>query len=220
MKDPRIEKLADLLVNYSVAVQPKQTVAIRGSVEAEPLVKAVYKKVLEAGGYPFLLLNFPDLPETFYRIASDDQLAFVPEPMKIIYETYDVVINLLADRNTKGLTSADPSRMAIARRATASISQVFLERAAKGELKWTLTNYPTQAYAQDAEMSLDEYTEFVLNACMPDANDPVSYWKKVSAYQEKIVKWLEGKKQVHVTAPETDLRLSIEGRTFINCDCH
>ena len=220
MKDPRIEKLADLLVNYSVAVQPKQTVAIRGSVEAEPLVKAVYKKVLEAGGYPFLLLNFPDLPETFFRIASDDQLAFVPEPMKIIYETYDVVINLLADRNTKGLTSADPSRMAIARRATAPISQVFLERAAKGELKWTLTNYPTQAYAQDAEMSLDEYTEFVLNACMPDANDPVSYWKKVSAYQEKIVKWLEGKKQVHVTAPETDLRLSIEGRTFVNCDCH
>ncbi len=220
MKDPRIEKLADLLVNYSVTVQPGQTVAIRGSVDAEPLAKEVYKKVLEAGGYPMMLLNYPDLPEIFYRYASDEQLSYIHEPVRHIFEHYDVLITLMAERNTKGLTTTDPARMAIARRAMAPISQVYLERAAKGDLKWTLTLFPTQAYAQDAEMSLEEYTDFVFGACMPDSSDPVGYWKRVSARQEKIVQWLDGRKQVHVTAPETDLRLSIEGRKFINCDCH
>jgi len=69
-------------------------------------------------------------------------------------------------------------------------------------------------------MSLSEYEDFVYQACLPDANDPVGYWKKVSARQAKIIDWLKDKSHVHVTAPGTDLHLSIIGRKFINCDCH
>ena len=69
-------------------------------------------------------------------------------------------------------------------------------------------------------MSLREYEDFVYNATMPDQNDPIGYWKKFSKRQDKIIDWLKGKKRVHVVAPETDLRLSIEGRTFENCDGH
>ena len=50
MADPRIEKLADLLVNYSVAVQPGDKVLIQGGTPASPLLKAVYAKALQAGG--------------------------------------------------------------------------------------------------------------------------------------------------------------------------
>jgi aminopeptidase len=66
-------------------------------------------------------------------------------------------------------------------------------------------------------MSLEEYSDFVFNACMPDQKDPVAYWKRIATEQEKIVAWLKGKKQVHVIGPETDLTLSIEGRPFISC---
>lgn len=69
-------------------------------------------------------------------------------------------------------------------------------------------------------MGLVEYEDFVYNACLGDINDPVGYWKRFSAWQQKIANWLKGKKQVHVTAPETDLRFSIEGRSFSNCDGH
>jgi aminopeptidase len=86
-------------------------------------------------------------------------------------------------------------------------------------LRWTLTLFPTHAHAQDAEMSLSDYEDFVFNACMPDMNDPVTYWKGIFTRQEKVVEWLKGKKEVHVTAPETDLRLNIGGRKFINCAC-
>jgi aminopeptidase len=93
-----------------------------------------------------------------------------------------------------------------------------LERAAKKELKWVGTAYPTEAFAQDAEMSLREYEDFVFNACLPDPNDPIGYWQEVSRQQARIIDYLKDKKIVHVVAPDTDLTLSIEGRTFINCD--
>lgn len=219
MRDARIAKLADLLVNYSVAVKPGDKVAIRGSTLAEPLMREVYTKVLQAGAFPLIFPTMPWAQEEFYRYASDEQLQYVHEPMKQIISTYDVLISLMASGNTRNLSHVDPAKMVLAEKANDEIMKIYMERAAKGELRWTLTLFPTEAHAMDAEMSLSEYEDFVYSACMPDANDPVGYWKKISARQQKIVEWLKGKKQVHVIGKETDLRLSVEGRTFINCDC-
>lgn len=219
MRDERIAKLADLLVNYSVAVKPGDKVAIRGSTLAEPLMREVYKKVLQAGGFPLLSPTLPWAQEEFYRYASDEQLQYVHEPVKHLFSDYDVLISLMASGNTRNLSHVDPDKMVLAEKANEEVMKIYMERAAKGELRWTLTLFPTEAHAMDAEMSLTEYENFVYSACMPDADDPVGYWKKVSARQQKIVEWLKGKKQVHVIGKETDLHLSIEGRTFINCDC-
>ncbi|HAD07391.1 MAG TPA: aminopeptidase [Anaerolineaceae bacterium] len=220
MVDPRIEKLADMLVNYSVAVQPGNKVWIRGGVIAQPLLLEIYKKVLEAGGYPYLTPTFPQATEIFYKTASEDQLKFIDPPRKLIIETYDCSINILGDENTKALTNIDPRKMVIASQAQQPIFKTYLERAAKKEFRWTLAQFPTNAHAQDAEMSLEEYSDFVFQAMMPDFNDPVGYWRRFSARQQKIVEWLNGKKEVHVIGKETNLHLSIQGRKFINCDCH
>lgn len=219
MTDPRVQKLAELLVQYSVEVKKGDKVWLQGPTTAAPLIREVYKQVLLAGGLPFTMLSLPDGQELLYRYASDEQLQFVPEPYRQLVETFDVNIVILGDENTKALSNLDPARMVLRRRAFTAINHTFLERAARKELRWTLSLYPTNAYAQDAEMSLSEYEDFAYNACLPDMNDPVGYWKRVSARQEEIIKWLKDKKEVHVTAPGTDLRLSIAGRTFINCDC-
>lgn len=220
MRDPRIEKLADMLVNYSVAVKPGQSVYLRGSTIAEPLLMAVYQKILEAGGLPLTNLAFPGMDEIFYQYGSDKQLQHIPKPLELVYETYDAYIHIIAEANTRSLTNVDPQRMVLRSRATEKLSKVFLERAAKGEFKWTLSLFPTQAYAQDAEMSLREYEDFVYQAYMPDPDDPVGYWRKVSARQAKIIDWLKDKRQIQVKAPDTELTLSVVGRKFINCDCH
>ena len=80
MADIRIEKLADLLVNYSVAVKAGDKVAIQGDSLAEPLLKAIYVKVLQAGGHPFFVISPDGVNELFYRYASDDQLKHVAPP--------------------------------------------------------------------------------------------------------------------------------------------
>jgi aminopeptidase len=218
MPDPRIEKMADVLVNYSTAVQPGDKVLLMGDELAAPLLRAVYAKVLQAGGHPQLLVQLSGTQELFYRYANDDQLAHIPEPVKLMLETYDVRIRIGAAANTRELSGVDPAQQVKHGRAMGELLRIQMRRGASGALRWCSTLYPTQAYAQDAGMSLSDYEDFVFGACMPEMDDPIGYWRRFSAWQQKIVDWLAGKSEVHVTAPGTDLRLNVAGRTFINSD--
>ena len=157
MTDPRIEKLADVLVNYSVAVRPGDKVLVQGDTLAAPLLKAVYAQVLQAGGHPLMLASLPGTDELFFRYASDEQLQHVPEPLKLVIETYDVRISIRGAENTKSLSSVDPAKVVLCNQAQTELMKTFMQRSASGELRWTVTLFPTNAYAQDAEMSLSEY---------------------------------------------------------------
>ena len=218
--DLRIEKLAETLVDYSVAVREGDRVLINGSSLAEPLLKEIYSRVLQAGGHPMMMLSLPGAEEIFFRHASDEQLKHVPKPLELVIETYDVRISVLADSNTKALSNVDADKLVMQQRARTDLMSTFMRRSASGELRWTVAPFPTNAFAQDAEMSLSEYDDFVYGACLPDLDDPVGYWQRFSARQAKIITRLEGKTKVHVTGPGTDLHLSIAGREFMNCDGH
>lgn len=217
MADARAEKLANLLVNYSVAVKPGEKVMIQGSTAGEPLIKAVYQKVLQAGGNPYVLSTFPGEAELMFKYASDEQLKHIPEPLKLAMSTCDCRIYVIAEQNTKELSSIDPKKMVMRAQSRGELMKMMMQRTAAGEMRWVLAPFPTNAFAQDAEMSLTDYEDFLYNACMPDLDNPIGHWKKIALYQGKIVKWLKGKKQVHLIGKETDLKLSIEGRTFISC---
>jgi len=217
MADPRVEKLADLLVNYSIAAKPGQKIAIQGSTLGEPLLRAVYASVLRAGAHPMLFPALPGLEETFFRLASDEQLEHVQPPVRAVVETYDGLIAILATGNTKALTGISPEKLARNQRATGELTRIFMKRHAEGTLRWVGTLFPTGASAQDAEMGLEEFENLVYGACLPDPADPIGYWKRFAVWQQRLVDWLKGKKEVHVLGPDTDLRLSIEGRPFINC---
>jgi aminopeptidase len=99
--------------------------------------------------------------------------------------------------------------------------EIFLRRAAEKQLRWSGTQFPTQAAAQDAEMSLGEYEDFVFGAGLLDRADPVAAWKAVSERQQRLVDFLNGKAEYHVVAGNgTDVRMSVAGRKWINCDGH
>jgi len=151
--------------------------------------------------------------------GSEEQYTYIHKPVEQFYAHYDRLIRVVAEDNTKNLNSIDSDVYTRFTQSRGPLMNTYMDRTAKGEMRWALTLYPTNAYAQDADMSLDEYADFVYSACMPNQDDPVGYWREVSARQARIVEWLKGKKNVHLIGKETDLRLSIEGRTFINCDC-
>ena len=217
MPDPRVEKLAQVLVNYSVGIKPGDNVVVQGGAVASPLLTAVVAEVIKAGGHPLTLVQVPGIRELLYRYGSDDQLQFIPEPMKVIYETYDAAISLMSSVNTRAMTNVPPEKIALTNQAQGELFGTIMQRTAAGDFRWVGTLYPTQAYAQDAEMSLDEYTDFVYNACLPDLDDPVGYWKGVAAKQQKAVDYLDKVKALRVVGPDIELRMKIEGRTFVNC---
>ncbi|MDD4904128.1 MAG: aminopeptidase [Candidatus Bipolaricaulis sp.] len=218
MFDPRVAKLAEVLVQYSVGVRPDDTVFIQGGSAAMPLMKAVVVEVLRSGGHPYTRMTIPDLDELVYRHASDAQLRHVPEPTRVIYETYDAMITFWSSENTKSLTNVAPEKLVLSNQATKDIFRTFMQRVATQDLRWVGTLYPTAAYAQDAEMGLHEYEDFVYGACLPDPEDPVAVWREVSVRQQRLVDWLAGRRALRVEGHDVDLRMSIAGRTFKNCD--
>lgn len=218
MLDPRVQKLAEVLVNYSVGVRQGDNVMIQAGAVAAPMIEALLVEVLKAGGNPYTRVSLEGVQELVYRHASDEQLQHIPEPVKLVYETYDVLISVGSSTNTKALTGVPPEKMRISSLAQKELFKTFIERSAAGELRWVGCLYPTNAFAQDAEMGLAEYGDFVFRACLPEFDDPIGYWKRFSKRQQKIVDWLKGKESVRVEGSDIDLRMSIEGRSFENCD--
>ena len=220
MADPRVERLASVLVHYSTNVQPGDMVAIHGMPEAAPLLLAIYEETLRAGGHPAVILTLPGADAAFFRLASEEQLTMIPPIFKMVIEEYDVRIGIRSESNTRELSAIPPARQRIHQKAMAPVFKTSMERGATGELKWCGAQYPTNSYAQEADMSLRDYENFVYGACFCDQEDPVARWKEMHEMQQHIIDWLEGRGDVRVTGPNADLTLSITGRTFVNSDGH
>lgn len=218
MKDQRVEKLADILVDYSAKVKAGDTVEIKGSSEAEPLILAIYERCLDRGAHPKIKVFMPHADPIFYRKASDEQLAHVWETDKWMAENLDVSFYIISDVNTRQLSNVDPSRPVIASQARKPLMDLTMRRAARGEFRWMVTLFPTEAHAMDAEMSLDEYEDFFYGACLVEADDPVAEWKKVAERHQRMIDWMQGRNEVHIEGEGTDLYLEVGGRIWLPAD--
>jgi aminopeptidase len=220
MTNPLMQKWAKILVHYSVPVNPGNSVVIMGGVEAEPLLRAVYAEVVAAGGHPVMVPTFTGIESSLLNHGSDDQLTWLDPIERYWRENADVAIRIVADSNTRALSNVDPARQAIYQGARRPLVDTFIRREIAGTLRWTITQYPTDAFAQDAEMSTEDFAAFVFNACKLDTADPVAAWTEQSHKQQILVDWLTGKREIRLTGPGTDLTVDVTGRTWINADGH
>jgi aminopeptidase len=218
LADQRIERLAELLVGYSTRVEPGDLVLIESLPAAGSLVRALFRRVLEAGGHPQLRLALDGLAETLLTHGSDEQVAWVNPARREDMERADVRISVEAETNTRSLTAVDPARQALLARSREDLRERYFQRMANGELRSVITLYPTHAAAQDAEMSLAQYEDFVYRAGLLDADDPVAAWRALGRRLGGLAEWLGTKRTIRVVAEGTDLTLGVEERTWIPCD--
>ena len=220
--DPRILKLAQILVGYSTAVRPGDRVAIETTTNAEPLVRALYEQTLVHGGHPHLLLRLTDQDKLFLTRANDAQLDFTPTFQQLVTEQFDVYIRARADVDTRALRNIPPARQYRWQKAMAPVRNMMLKRGADQSLRWVLAQFPTEAYAREAELDFNAYSDFVFSACHADENtpDPVAYWKSVEDKQRRIAERIEGHDKVKLIGPNVDLSLSVKGRRFNNSCGH
>ncbi|MFC1996726.1 aminopeptidase [Chloroflexota bacterium] len=218
MPDPRVTKLAQVLVKYSLDLQPGELFTLRTSPLAEELSLEVYKEAIKAGAHITIQNNLPGAEEIFYKYASDVQLVHVSPVRKLILETFDASLYIEAGHNTRSLSGIDPAKIAQVSKANAELTQHFYERAARKEVKWSLTVYPTHAMAQEADMSLADYADFVYGAGMLHLDNPVAFWKGEGERQREIINWLDGRNQITLKGENVELTFSIKGRTFEPAD--
>lgn len=218
MSDVRLQRMAHILVHYSLSLKKGDRLAIDAGPVAAPLVREVVREALHVGAYPELFVQLPGVREIYLQEASDEQLTYIPATRRMVYEQYETLLSISSDENTKELNEIDPARQALAQQATYDLLQTLMRRSAEGSLRWCGTLFPTNAYAQDAGMSLSSFEEFVYHACFLNDEDPVARWQEISKQQQELVERLKGKREVHIVGPDTDLTLSVAGRVFINSD--
>jgi aminopeptidase len=215
VRDPRVGNLAKILVGYSTAVKEGDTVAVDGESPAEPLLTAIYEEVLKAGGHPILQMSAEGQDALYYQHASDRQLEWISPTSRWIAEHADVRISVGASTNPRELSGVPPERQQRRAQATGDLMAKVMERSAAGTYRWCYTLFPTAAYAAEAEMSRSDYENFYFSACLADGGDPLSNWKQASEETRRLAEWINGREEVHVTGPGTDIKLGIAGRTFI-----
>ncbi len=221
MHDPRLERLADVLVRYSTRIQPGNLVRLSGPPIARPLVVALYRAVIRAGGHPLVHMVPDECAEIKLDEASEEQLRFEDPVDLYVVEKIDASIGIWGQDNTKSLTGTDPKRQAIVSQARRTYLDRFLSRAAKGELRWVGTQLPCHSAAQDAQMSLAAYERFVFRAGLLHLDDPAAAWGEISRRQQKVVDCLNAVQEIRFVTPQgTDLTLGVAGRRWINCDGH
>ncbi|MBA3873494.1 MAG: aminopeptidase [Anaerolineae bacterium] len=220
MADIRLQRLANVLVDYACDVKPGMWVGILGDVNTLPALRAVYAEVLRYGGNPSVFISDETMARQFAREATDDQIAWLDPSMSLYYEKADIYIRVGSSNNTRAMTNVDAKRVQKIAAARKSWLDTRLTRSAKLDFEWVGTWYPTEASAQEANLSLEEYENFIYGSMFLDHEDPAGEWRKLSAEQQFKVDWLKGKKDVKLQGPNADITLSIEGRTFINSDGH
>lgn len=210
MKDVRVIRLAQVLVRYSVRARPREVIAVDASAEAESLVLAVYEELLKAGAYPLVRMSPRGASEVFFACARKHHLDEIAPYQWAIVRHLHGSIYVDASSNTRALSAVDPRKQARVSRTTKPLRELLMKK------KWCLTLFPTQAYAQDAEMSLSDFEDFVYGATFADRDDAVAEWKTFARRQAGLIQRLREAKQIRIVGPDTDLTLSVQGRRFIN----
>jgi aminopeptidase len=205
MRDPRVEQLAKVLVGHSIKAKPGERVLIIGNAETAPLIKETYREVLRAGAHPILQVGLAELDKIFFDEANDEQLQDI-EVMEWLYHRADALIRILGGANNKELTGVDPQRLTARRRATGKLTEYLM----KGGARWVVTLFPTQAQAQDAEMSLEEYEDFVFSATNVD-------YVEMERSMRSVAERFDRASKVRIVGKETDLTVDIAGRKGIVC---
>ena len=201
MLDPRIERLADILVNYSTEVRRGDVVMLDFSgTRPLPLVQEIYKKCLKNGA-KYVEYNFSseDLTRAFYELAQDHQLSYFPRHRLQAMKKATVYIGINGTENTQNYAEVSLPSMVKRDKVLRPIINRRVEHT-----RWVITRYPTNGIAQDARMSLEAFEDFYFKACNIDW---VNFSKKITRLQHMVAK----AREVRIKAKDTDLRFSIKG---------
>jgi aminopeptidase len=213
VRDERLRKLARVLVDYSIEAVEGEQVVIASGAAAEPLIKEVYTRLLQAGAIPIPQVALQGLQERFFEYAQDIHYEKTPPITRSVYERADATISIMAPHNTRALAGVDPQKQRALAKRDKAVQDLILSKD-----RWALTLFPTQALAQESEMGLDAYEEFVFEAMALNEDDPVRFWREKAEEQGRLIERLEQAREVRIVGPETDLTLSVEGRKFLNGD--
>jgi len=214
MSDPRYDRLAELVLDHSLRLQPGEVLRIEADAVAEPLVVPLHREAIKRGAHAYAALDLSGLTELLVAHGAEEQIGFVSPIALREMDAIDASITIWSETNTRSFSRADTDRR---QRQLAAQRQLALrrrDRIARGEHRWCGTLCPTEAHAQDAEMSLEDYEAFVFGACHVLDDDPVAHWTGVGEHMQARADELAAVRELRIVGEDTDLTVVVRGRTW------
>jgi len=212
------KKYANLLTNYCLSVKKGDRVLIKSTYLAEPLLQEFLIAINEAGGHPLLDIDIQGQHKIMMDTSEEHQLKWIAPHTKYAMENFECYINVRAPFNLREGGNVSIEKTKILKNARKEMMQTYRDRTAILDLKRSLCQFPTNASAQNAGMSLKEYENFVFNACKLFEDDPIQGWLDLGKAQQGIVDHLNKCEKVHYKGPNIDLKFSTKGRIWMNSD--
>jgi aminopeptidase len=200
--DLRTRKLAQMVVNYALKVKKDDNVIISGGIEAESFICELYKEVLLKGGHPILKVNFSELSSFFYKYAKEHQIDKFPDYFDYLVRNSSKYIGIVTEANTRELSDCSPEKIAKRQKIIKPISDYVVN--SKPLMTRSTVGFPCISLAQEAEMSFNDYENFVYSSCLQD-------WEKVGKKIKKVLKTFRSGKKVHLLGRGVDLRFEVLG---------
>ncbi|MDQ3822093.1 MAG: aminopeptidase [Actinomycetota bacterium] len=205
MPDPRVERYAELLVDTCVGVQDGWQVVVTGSPLARPLLEAIARLLGERGAYAIVRVNLSGafgLPDLQWVLAAPEARLGELAPIdRHMFENADAIVSVYAPENARDASAVSEKRLQLVHQA----SRPVLDRIVTGGLPWVGCQYPCPSLAQEAEMSVREFEDFLYGAVLLD-------WDEERRKMEKVAARFDAAEEVRIVGAGTDLRLSLAGR--------
>lgn len=212
------ERQAEVLLANNLDLETGEHLVIMSDPAAAELSEAVFRLALRRGAQVSVLHQLPHQTEIELREASEETLRWVSPVVRTAVETADAILVIGAPDNTRAEAGVDPSRLAALQERQGWLMGLTFQRIGRGEVRWTYTQSPTPALAQQAGMGYLDYRDFVYRAMRLDQEDPVASWRQVCVDQAAAIDSMAGAKELRLKGSNIDISLSIDGRTFMN-DC-
>ncbi|WP_416840055.1 aminopeptidase [Haloferax sp. DFSO52] len=199
--DERISEHAEVLVDWSARIEAGDDVVVSVGEGAHDLAVAVADALGTRGANVVTTYASEEVQRAYLR-AHDDEFE-LPEHELALYEAADSVLFLGGTRNTAATADIPTETRQAYGRATKAV------REARMDTDWVSTVHPTRAMAQQAGMSYEAYADFVYDAILRD-------WEELADEMANMKEILDAGSEVRLVKEDTDLTMSIEGRTAVN----
>jgi len=200
MPDPRVAKLADVLISHSTRLQAGEKVLIETFDAPDEIVIALLDRVAQAGALAFVETRSNRVLRSLYKNATEAQMIETGAQELTRMSQMDAYIGLRGSNNAVEMADVPAEKMDLYQRhwwKTVADQRI-------NHTRWVVLRYPSPAFAQAAGMSTEQFTNFYFDVCTLD-------YAKMADAQEPLKARMERADRVRLTGVNTDLSFSIKG---------
>jgi aminopeptidase len=208
MIDPRMTKLAELLIHYSTAMKPGEKILIEAIDAPDEMICELIRVARKAGADPLVALKSNRVLRALLMHGSKEQLDLITETEAYRMSRVQAYIGLRGSHNIMELSDVPPDRY---KTYQETVWKKVHQEIRVPKTRWVVLRWPNSAMAQQAYKSTEAFERFYFDVCTMD-------YARMSRAMKPLADWMSRTDRVHIKGPGTDLSFSIKGVPPVPCD--